>query len=119
MKAKVKLKKRTKALSIKEAPEYEHLVVAPREGEFFDLEEASEKYHDLTKRAAHDLMECGEFDHFVVEVINPARANVHHTPTGKIWKYENKPVLGWSLARGEIGRKEARKRRSASWRRFE
>ncbi len=91
---KTKLKTRTKALSIKEAPVGE--VPAPREGEFYDMEETAERHTELARTAARDLMLCGEFDHFVVEVIHPARANVHHTPTGKVYKY-TKDSLGWDL----------------------
>ncbi|KXH69787.1 MAG: hypothetical protein AM326_01565 [Candidatus Thorarchaeota archaeon SMTZ-45] len=69
---------------------------APREGEFFDMQEAYRRHRSLARRVATDLIMCGESDHFVVEIINPARANVHHTPSGKIYRYE-RDGIGWDL----------------------
>jgi len=92
---KTKVKTKRQALSIRTKPTGE--VPAPREGEFYDMKAALEQDEALTRRASSDLMFCGEIDHFVVEIINPARANVHHTPTGKIYKYVNKDPYGWEL----------------------
>ena len=96
MRTKVKTKKRTKALSIKTAPKHEHLVVAPRKGEFMTLREASRTHAALARRVKYDLVACAGFDDFVIEYINPARANVHYVPSSKVFEYLNEG-RGWRI----------------------
>lgn len=90
----VKMKTRRKALTIQTMPSGE--VPAPREGEFMTLREASRTHTSLARRVKYDLVACAGFDDFVIEYINPARANVHYVPSSQVYEYLNEG-RGWRI----------------------